>query len=155
MWIFFCPVLFRFNRTKETFQWGALALLYFSVFFNGLQECVSVSEQTQGLQVQRDYFVLAKSPQMATQGSIPSLYDISKWLVKRGFISRGAFNVRTIPNEEYLPFSAVLCGYSICQSHIPIPTHGTSFLHCPGLLGTHLNGLSLGYWQWHLEPVSI
>lgn len=107
------------------------------------------------LHVKREGFDMAKSPQMATQGGVPSLYDISQWLMKRGFISRGAFGVRAIPDEKQQSFSAVLCGYCICQSHIPIGTHGTSLLRCPGLLAIYLSGLSPCDCQWHSGSDSV
>lgn len=52
---------------------------------------------------------------MATQSGVPSLYNIFQWLMKMGFISRGAFGVRAIPDEKQQSFSAVLCGYCIYQ----------------------------------------
>lgn len=41
------------------------------------------------------------------------------------------------------------------KSHIPIGTHGTSSLHCPGLLAIYLSGLSLRDCQFHSGSDSV
>lgn len=50
-----------------------------------------------------------------------------------GFTLRVTFGVRAMPDEKQQSFLAAVCGYFICQSHVPIATHGKISLHCPGL----------------------
>lgn len=90
---------------------GSLGVFCFLQWTAGV--CTREGANSGLLQIQREGFGLAKSPQMATQGSIPPLLDIFQWLMKRRFISRGAFGVKAIPDEKQQSVSAVLCGYCI------------------------------------------
>lgn len=60
-----------------------------------------------------------------------------------GFILRGTFSIRAMHDEKQQSFLAAACGYFICQSHVPIATHGTISLHWPGLPAIYLSGISL------------